>query len=119
VLGHLAVGVQEGSPALGRQRRPEERQVDRRVVAREIDPVDDRRGGPVFSDEEMPEVEVAVAEANGLRRRDALRLDEELLDERRLVPEVLSLEPLHPVASPLDPEWHVGAPDRVERKFGV
>ena len=64
-------------------------------------------------------MQVTVAEANGLRRRDALRLDEELLDERRRVPEALSLEPVRPVASPLDTEWHVGAPDWVERELGV
>jgi hypothetical protein len=119
LLGDLAVGVQEGPAALRRQRRPEKREVDRRVVAREVDPVDHRGRLPIVSDQEMPKVQVAVADVDGLGRRDALRLDEELLDERRRVPDAFSLERVQPVARPLNAEWHVGAPHGVERKVGV
>ena len=62
-------------------------------------------------------MQVAVAEANG--SGGGMRSASTRSSTRGGAPEALALEPVHPVASPLDTERHVGAPDRVERKVGV
>ena len=54
LLGDLAVGVQEYPAALGPRVDQKSVEVDRRVVAREVDPVDHRRRPPIASDQEMP-----------------------------------------------------------------
>ena len=107
-LGDLAVGVQECPAALG----PSVDQKSVRSTAgslRERSIHDHRRRPPIASDQEMPcrspwQRQTGPATGCAPPRRGAPRREAR-------VPEALSLEPVRPVASPLDTEWHVGAPD--------
>ena len=72
IVADRSVFGQECLSPLERQVAPEHREIDRRVAAADVHPVDHACRARSVVDEHLPEVEVAVDDRESVRRRKAL-----------------------------------------------
>ena len=112
------VRVENGGSPVGRHEAPQQRQVDRRIGAADVAPVDHAARGMAI-DQQVAEVQVAVHEYRWLRRREPLALGEEVLDARRGLPDAEALDLGQLLPCQRRAPVHVRPPVGVERQCHV
>src|SRR5215210_6539829 len=119
VVRDLAVRLSKRGSALWRECAPVEDEVDPRVVAAEVDPVDDRRRLAALVDEQVTQVEVSVDDDGRRRLLEALGGVDDVMRLSGCRPDPQALELREALPRLRDAEGHVGSPDRVRGQVGV
>ena len=110
---HRAVGGEELLARRRREEAPDQREVDGRVGATQVAPVDDAGQRAVRRDEQVPDVQIAVDDRRRLGRRQRARLIEQPGHGARRAPQAEPLGLLQLFDGSRDAECHVVTTHRI------